>query len=97
MSARLRSFGENKGRSYASLIINVSSVERADSFKYHGVHITEYWTWALHNDSVVRKVTVSPQMLEEIPDILSDIEEFVSVILTSGHQLYTKTHPTVLG
>ncbi len=47
-----------------------------DSFKYLGVHITEGLTWAQHTDSVVRKSTVSPQTLEEIPDIPSVTEEF---------------------
>ena len=48
-------FGKKQGRNYAPLNINGSSVERVDSFKYLGVHITEGLTWGLHTDSVVRK------------------------------------------
>ena len=58
------------------LIINGSSVERVDSFKYLGVHITKGLTWELHTDSAVRmarrrlfhlrrlrKFRISPQIL----------------------------------
>ncbi len=48
-------FGKNHGRNYAPLIISGSTVERLDSFKYLGIHITEGLTWELHTDSAVRK------------------------------------------
>lgn len=41
----------------ARLNINGSLVDRVDSFKYVGVHITEGLTWALQTDSVVRQIS----------------------------------------
>ncbi len=52
---RIVDFGKKQGRNYTPLNINGSSVERVDSFKYLGVHITEGLTWVLHTDSAVRK------------------------------------------
>ncbi len=46
---------KKQGRNYVRLHINGSSVERVDSLKYLGVHITEGLTWVLHTDSAVRK------------------------------------------
>lgn len=37
------------------LVVNGSLVERLDSFKYLGVHITEGLVWVLHTDTVVRR------------------------------------------
>ncbi len=74
-------FGMKQGRNYTPLnLINGSSVERVDSFKYLNVHITES-----HDLGAVYRLcgeegkaeTVSAQTLEEIPDIPSDIEEFL--------------------
>ncbi len=48
-------FGKKQGRNYAPPNINGPSVERVDSFKHLGVHITEGLTWELHTDSAVRK------------------------------------------
>ncbi len=72
-------FGKKQGRKHAPLNINGSSVERVDSFKYLGIHITEGLTRALHTDCGEggKAETVSTQMLEEILDIPSDTEEFL--------------------
>ncbi len=48
-------FGKKQGRTTSLLILMVSSVERADSFVYLGVHITEGLTWVFHTVLVVRK------------------------------------------
>ncbi len=48
-------FWKKQGRKYTRLNINGALVERMESFKYLGVHITEDLTWALHTDSAVRK------------------------------------------
>ena len=79
----------------------ISTLERVDSFKYLGVHITEGRTWARHTDSVVRKARqrvfhlrrlrkfwVSPQMLKNFYSCT--IESILTGNITTWHRNSTK-------
>ena len=48
-------FGKKKQRSFQPLTINGALVERVDSFKYLGVHITQDLSWSCHTNTVVKK------------------------------------------
>ncbi len=44
-----------QSREHTSITINKTPVERVNSFKFLGVHITEDLTWSAHTDSVLKK------------------------------------------
>uniref|UniRef100_A0A6I8QMV9 Reverse transcriptase domain-containing protein n=1 Tax=Xenopus tropicalis TaxID=8364 RepID=A0A6I8QMV9_XENTR len=48
-------FSTKQVRNYQTPIINKSPVERVDSFRYLGVHITQDLSWSCHINTVVRK------------------------------------------
>ena len=48
-------FSTKQERNYQTPIINRSPVERVDSFRYLGVHITQDLTWSCHINTVVKK------------------------------------------
>ncbi|KAI5621007.1 hypothetical protein C0J50_19433 [Silurus asotus] len=48
-------FSTKQGRSYQLLNINGTPVERVDSFRYLGVHITQDLSWSCHTNTLVKK------------------------------------------
>jgi hypothetical protein len=42
-------------REHAFIHIDGTTVEKVKSFKFLGVHITDYLKWSTHKDSVVKK------------------------------------------
>ncbi|KAK3521012.1 hypothetical protein QTP86_002491 [Hemibagrus guttatus] len=49
-------FSTKQERNYQTPLINESPVERVDSFRYLGVHITQDLSWSCHINTVVKKV-----------------------------------------
>ncbi|KAK3514726.1 hypothetical protein QTP70_029193, partial [Hemibagrus guttatus] len=48
-------FSTKQERNYQTPVINESPVERLDSFRYLGVHITQDLSWSFHINTVVKK------------------------------------------
>ncbi|KAK3544204.1 hypothetical protein QTP86_008344 [Hemibagrus guttatus] len=48
-------FSTKQERNYQTPVINESPVERVDSFRYLGVHITQDLSWSCHINTVVKK------------------------------------------
>uniref|UniRef100_A0AAX7UN09 Alkylated DNA repair protein AlkB homologue 8 N-terminal domain-containing protein n=1 Tax=Astatotilapia calliptera TaxID=8154 RepID=A0AAX7UN09_ASTCA len=48
-------FSTKQERNYQTPVINECPVERVDSFKYLGVHITQDLSWSCHINTVVKK------------------------------------------
>ncbi|KAK3511606.1 hypothetical protein QTP70_011542 [Hemibagrus guttatus] len=48
-------FSTKQERNYQTPVINESPVERVDSFRYLGVHITQDLSWSCHIDTMVKK------------------------------------------
>ncbi|KAK3548184.1 hypothetical protein QTP70_005192 [Hemibagrus guttatus] len=48
-------FSTKQERNYQTPVINKSPVERVDSFRYLGVHITQDLSWSCHINTVVKK------------------------------------------
>ncbi len=48
-------FQETEQSTHTPITINKTPVERVNSFKFLGVHITEDLTWSAHTDAVLKK------------------------------------------
>ncbi|KAK3507148.1 hypothetical protein QTP70_008622 [Hemibagrus guttatus] len=60
-------FSTKQERNYQTSVINESPVERVDSFRYLGVHITQDLSWSCHINTVVKKArSLPPQTLERL-------------------------------
>ncbi len=54
-----------QSREHTPITINKTPVERVNSFKFLGVHITEDLTWSAHTDAVLKKAHL-PETAEEV-------------------------------
>jgi hypothetical protein len=63
-------------RVHPPIHIDGTTVEKVESFKFLGVHITNKLKWTTHTDSVVKK---APQEPQEAKNILLDTKNLTNV------------------
>ena len=56
-------------REHHPIHIKGAAVEKVESFKFLGVHITEKLKWSTHTDSVVKKGQTAPLQPQEAGEI----------------------------
>ncbi|KAK3556092.1 hypothetical protein QTP70_005252 [Hemibagrus guttatus] len=61
-------FSTKQQRNYQTPVINERAVERVDSFRYLGVHITQDLSWSCHINTVVKKALQSLYHLRRLRD-----------------------------
>ncbi|KAI5108316.1 gastrula zinc finger protein XlCGF28.1-like [Silurus meridionalis] len=61
-------FSTKQERSYQPLNINRTPVERVDSFRYLGVHITQDLSWSCHTNILVKKAQQRLYHLKRLRD-----------------------------
>ena len=74
-------------REHRPIHIDGTAVEKVESFKFLGVHVTDKLKWSTHTDSVVKKVQqhlLQPQEVEEI--WLDTIESILSGCITAWYR-----------